>query len=506
MSTAGDAAASAGLAETLDDILARIRNDDVDGALARCEDAASRFPGAFDPPHLAGYLHQLKGDHEGALAWFARASPHEPDNGDLLNNTAASLRALGRFDDAEQCYRRAIRADPGNALAHYNFGDLLLMEERPAEALARARSAAEAMPELASAHRLMGLALQAQGRREEAIQAFRASALNDYQRVQARFCEALAQLHHGEYAAGWELYEARLDYREMRCLHERLDYPRWRGASLAGRTVLVAREQGIGDEIMFASCLPDLMAVAGRCIVTCEPRLEALFARSFPGASFVSGREDEVRARLAGERIDCQVPAGSLPMVFRASRADFPARNAYLAADPARVEHWRTRLAALGAGPKIGLAWRGGGLRTGGQRRSIALEALGPVLGQPNAHWISLQHEAQAADEVARLAGARPGLRIHHWPEVLASYDETAALLAALEGTISVCGSIIHLCGALGLPGWVMVPWFAEWRYGDSGESMPWYPSLRLVRQPAYGDWAPVLERVRRELAARFPA
>ena len=494
------------LRAALDGVLERIRSGDNEAALAQCEALAGRFPQHADPLHLTGYLYQLKGAHERAIAWFERAARAAPDNAEIFNNYASSLKNLQRFGEAEELYRRALSLDPENGIAHYNFADLLLLVERPAEALARSRNAIELLPRLAAAHRLAGFALQAQGRREEAIEAFRASAASGTERPQAQVCEALAVLHHGDYGPGWELYEARLEVPDMQCLHEHFGYPRWRGASLAQRTLLVCREQGIGDEIMFATCLPDLLQVARRCIVTCEPRLQALFARSFPAATFLSGSEAEIRARLQGEKVDFQIPAGSLPSVFRQAAEDFPARDAHLAADPARVEYWRAHLAALGPGPKLGLAWRAGGQRTGGQRRSLPLEALAPLLELPGAHWISLQHDAQAAGDIARVAGSIPGTRIAHWPEVLASYDDTAALLAALDLSVSVCGSIVHLAGAIGRPVWVMVPWLAEWRYGESGESMAWYRSPRLFRQLAYGDWPPVVERLRRELQARFPS
>lgn len=485
----------------LDAVVEQIKAGDYDAALAACEAAVQRFPQSADALHLTGYLHQLKGEHEQAIVWFARAAIKDPGNAEILNNYASSLKTLQRFGEAEDLYRQAIRVDPENAPAHYNLAELLLLVERPAEALARSRSALEILPGLAGAHRLAGFALQAQGRREEAIQAFRASAANGAERPQAQICEALALLHHGDFSPGWDLYEARLHDPDLRCLHEHFDYPRWRGASLAQRSLLVCREQGIGDEIMFATCLPELLQVAGRCFVTCERRLQALFERSFPTVVFLSGSEAEIRARLAGERIDYQIPAGSLPLVFRTQAADFPSRDAILRADPVRVDYWRARLAALGPGPKLGLTWRAGGMRTGGQRRSMPLELLAPILDLPGAHWISLQHDAQAASDIATV-----GARIEHWPEVLASYDDTAALVTALDLTASVCGSIVHLCGALGSPVWVMVPWLAEWRYGDSGETMPWYRSPRLFRQLAYGDWPPVVARLRRELQARFPA
>jgi len=201
---------------------------------------------------------------------------------------------------------------------------------------------------------------------------------------------------------------------------------------------------------------------------------------------------------------DYHVLAGSLPGLLRNRLEDFPRHEGYLVADPLRAERWRARLAELGPGPKIGLSWRGGTHLTRRSLRSLALHDLLPVLRTMGLRFISLQYGECAAE----LEGLRreTGIEVVHWPEAIDDYEETAALCASLDLTLSVCTSVIHLNGALGKPVWVMVPAVAEWRYGVQGDSMPWYPSVRLIRQASGGDWSDVFARVTRDLAERFAA
>ena len=272
-------------AERLQETLSHIRAGDYDVALSSCRDVIERHPDDADAVHLAGYLHQLRGEHEDALRYFALAERLAPHNAEILNNHAGSLKALQRLEESEGYYRRAIALDPGFVLAHHNFADLLLSLKRPAEAMVRCRAALELDPGLAETYRTLGLSLEHQGRYEEAIAAHRESAARGGSRAGADFGEALVRLLTGDFTAGWEKYEARLEAPSVRSLHERFDYPRWRGASLARRTLLVPREQGLGDEIMFASCFGELTPLAARCFITCDRRLEPLFARSFPAAT-----------------------------------------------------------------------------------------------------------------------------------------------------------------------------------------------------------------------------
>jgi hypothetical protein len=267
---------------------------------------------------------------------------------------------------------------------------------------------------------------------------------------------------------------------------------------------LLAAEQGLGDEMMFASCVPDVLALGIRCVIECHPKLAPVFRRSFPQATIHAGTQLDDPAWLhAHPEVAAYVPLGSLPQRFRRTRTDFPDHRGYLRADPAKVAAWRARLDALGPGRKIGISWRGGTAKTRRKLRSPAPEELAGVLRLPDTRWVSLQYDA-TPEEVAALA-ATTGTAVHHWPDAIDEYDETAALLCALDLTVSVCTAVIHLGGALGRPVWVMAPYSPEWRYGLYWDRMPWYPSVRVLRQAAPGAWDGLLQRVKNELAAQSP-
>jgi hypothetical protein len=257
---------------------------------------------------------------------------------------------------------------------------------------------------------------------------------------------------------------------------------------LSGRSVLVYGEQGLGDEIMFASMLPDLLSDAGRSRLVCDPRLQRLFARSFPNASVLSHAEAQ---RLAPASADVALPLGSLGRLYRTHPAAFPRHTGYLSADPALVELWRERLRATGERPWIGLSWRGGLHKTGRSMRSIPLASLKPLMKAAPASWASLQHDAAPAE--SEQMESATGMRLARWERIGFDLDETAALMMALDVVISVCSTVVHLAGALGRPTWVLAPFAPAWRYQLRGETMPWYPASRIFRQSTPGDWSTVL-------------
>jgi hypothetical protein len=291
----------------------------------------------------------------------------------------------------------------------------------------------------------------------------------------------------GDFAGGWTDYAARLHTGEW--LSRELPFPQWREGSFAGRSVLVYAEQGLGDEIMFAGCFPDLIAEARRCVIECDPRLERLFARSFPAAAVFAGRLQRKHPWLAraGE-IDLQVPAGSLPLRFRTDAGQFPAHHGYLRADPELVASYRARLAALEGRRYVGIAWRGGVAKTRAAVRTIPAAAWRPIIERDDLCLVSLQHGA-SEDDLAALRRIAPGRNVHHWPEVQQDIEHLAALIGALDVTVSACSATVHLAGALGRPVLALVPSAPEWRYGLEGDRMVWYPSVRLLRQRVAGQW-----------------
>lgn len=408
---------------------------------------------------------------------------------ELLRTYVRLLLDTGARGAARSVSERARARHPQWAESWLALGLARYSEHRYAEALECYAQAAALGAAGADFHTHRAMALHHLGRFDDALAAYARALALEPGHALARFHASLTRLLRGEFEAAWPDYELRLASAALPPRARR--YPRWDGAVAGAPTVLVYGEQGLGDEIMFASCVPDLQRSGVRCVLECRPALVGLFARAFPEARVYASASESAPPSPA-PAIDAEIPIGSLPLHFRRAAADFPRHRGYLKADPSRVAHWRARLDALGAGLAVGISWRGGTDASRAGMRSIALEDWLPLLRTPGARFVSLQYTREAAAEVEAFT-ARHGIAIAHWPEALDDYEETAALVSALDLTVSVCTAVVHLAGALGREVWVLAPAVPEWRYGVAGESLPWYPSARMFRQQEAGCWAPTL-------------
>jgi Tfp pilus assembly protein PilF len=464
----------------------------------------------------------------------------QPRDARLLSDLAVVASARGRVETALACCERALQLDSKLATAHFNQGNALRELGRSQEAAASYRRAIELRPDYLKAFNNLGLVLKELGKLDQAQASFQHALDISSAFVEARvnlaevlrlralplqaercvvqalelrpnFAEAhwnyaALLLARGEFERGWQEYEWRWKLPEMAGFERALPFPPWDGGDLSRSTILLTTEQGLGDEIMFASLVPDIVRRARSCILECSARLAGLFARAFPTVRIIAvdrtrnGWEKELidKLRSAGT-IDYQCALGSLPRWLRSTQAEFPVHSGYLEAEPGRIAHWRARLAQLGGGAKIGLSWRGGTRKTGATRRSLALAQLAPLFACSGLRFVSLQY-TDCTPEIETLR-AQTGHVVQRWPEAVADYDETAALISALDGVVSVCTAVVHLAGALGKPVWVMAPAVPEWRYGTTGESVPWYPSISVLRQPHTGEWEPVVAEVAQRLA-----
>lgn len=504
---------------------------------AQQAEAAYREALEADPRHLEawirlGELLRLGARLEESLACLERAVELDEESAAAQMALGMALRDKGRTRAAVERFELALRLDPDSAQAYQQLGEILRYENRIGEAEQRFRDGLKARPGEPRLLVDLGLALGDQMRYDEAFACIEQALARDARWPVALAAKgilmdltgksaqaeqllgaaleaapgdadlgynlAICRLRHARFAEGWQGFELRRQKENFVGRYRRFPFPEWQGEALEGKTILVYPEQGLGDEIMYASCIPELEARARHVVLECNPKLGELFARSFPRSTVIARQRT-----MANDWVNhlepppgLQSPIGSLPLRFRTRVEDFPAHRGYLAANAAKVAKWRSRLDALGPGRKVGLSWQGGVGHTGRARRSFTLEALLPVLRLPGVQFVSLQYTPEAVAETQALL-ARHGVAVHHWQEAIDDYDETAALVCALESVLTVCTAIVHLTGALGRPALVMVPFGSDWRYGASGDRMPWYPSVRLVRQSRIGDWSDVLATVR---------
>jgi hypothetical protein len=319
--------------------------------------------------------------------------------------------------------------------------------------------------------------------------------------------KGLAHLELGEWEEGFKIYDtAGFDPGGVMPTERKLKtyggLPKWDGTP--GQTVVTYGEQGVGDEIMFCSMLPDLMKDC-KVIIDCDGRIEKMLKRSFPDAEAVYPTSD-LKAPFpwkADHKIDAFVPMGSLGRHYRKRAADFP-KVAYLKADPEKVDIWAKHLETLPKALNVGISWAGGLKKTRFDKRTIILEHMSPLLQTKGVNFISLQYHNWAAQECATV-GSKLGVPIYHWGDAISDYEDTAGLLMNLDLVITVNTSLHHLAGSLGVRQWCLTPMYCAWRYGVSGES-PWYGNCTMYRQKKDGDWKHVIDRAAHDLAGMVQA
>lgn len=446
-----------------------------------------------------GKLMRLSGDATGSIRVLREALRLSGENADLHFELGLSLNHADDPKGAKSAYERALAADPAHLGALVNLGLVYLTQlGEPGRAQQLFETARAAHPRSVAAQANYGLSLQEQGRFELALEHYEWLVAQNPQTVEYRWNRAVAHLYQGDFARGWPDYELR-HTRGGRDVRRDFGLPEWSGDDPAKRHLLVYGEQGLGDEIMFASCLPEIARSAAGVVLECDARLASIFARSFPGVRVHGAARDGGRDWLQRyPELDRQVAIGSLPRLLRRRIEDFPGHGGYLVPDPARIEGWQQRLAG-GDSLVVGLSWRGGTRKTRAGLRSLELADCLPWTKAKQCSFVCLQR-GDCGDEIA--AARAGGLAMQWWPEALNDLEESAALIAALDLVISVDNTVVHLAGALGKPCWTLLASVPDWRYGLQAETMPWYPALRLFRQTHSRDWPPVVAAVARELAA----
>jgi len=467
------------------------------GDVAAAAEACRRIL-RIDPQHgealriLSVIAHQ-NGRVDEAVAFLNRAVDAAPDSVETRLLLANRLADADRTDEAVAQFRIILHSDPRCTAAWFNLGCTFQEVEDYEQAAACYSRALQLEPGFRDAGLNFGIVFRSVGELEAARSLFEQLITADRNDAEAQLQRALTLLAAGNFADGWDAYEwrwrAEAESREFHC-------PTWDGSPLAEKTLLISAEQGIGDEIMFASCLPDVMQRVNRCLLECEPRLVPLFRRSFPDV-------DLVPTPVSPGGFDVQIPIGSLPRLFRRDLSAFPQRTAYLVPDAKAVETWKRRFAASGNNLTVGVSWRGGRKPDVRRCRSTDLLQWRPVLETPGIGFVNLQY-GPVGEELQSLRETS-GIIIRHWEESdpLVNLDDFAAQIAAVDLVISVDNATVHLAGALGVPVWTLLPAGSNFRWLRETENSPWYPSLRLFRQETPGDWNSVLQRIAAALRKR---
>ncbi len=446
-----------------------------------------------------GNVHFSAGRNEDARSCFLKALEIDPRYVEALFNDSAVLKEEGRLDEAAAGYRRCLEMKSDYADARNNLGTVMQLGDRLDEALACYNAVLSAQPDHTQALYNRGNVLIDMLRLPEAVLCHRQLLTRDPEHRAAKFDLGLVGLLQGDWLAGWEGYEHRWcqDGAQLR----EFSLPEWNRQPDPNMRLFISTEQGVGDEIMFALCVPQIMRQVKSVILECDGRLMPLFQRSFPEIELVA-RPVDISSSYASiiQRVDAHIPSGSLPRACRLTPESVPMHQGYLQADAGRTQHWRTRLAALPIGRKIGISWRGGKAKRKQIRRSAPLNQWNHILSIPGAVFIDVQYGPTELDRQALLHEHQ--IQLQHFPEIdpLNNLDEFAALLSALDLVISIDNSTVHLAGALAVPTWAMLPYSTDWRWMLERSDTPWYPSVRLFRQQSPGSWAEPLAGIQSEL------
>ncbi|PZR50899.1 tetratricopeptide repeat protein [Paraburkholderia fungorum] len=452
--------------------------------------------------NLGAVLADLKRLPE-AEAAYRQAIAHRPDYAEAHYNLGLALSNLERLAEAETAYREAIRCGPEIVHAYNNLGCVLRLLDRLPEAIEAFSQALALRPDLAEAHYNVGTALAQLKQLPEAEAAYRrALALRpDY--GDARFGLAVLLLGMGRFEEGWRLYECRYD--QPGFVHHKtrsmLSCPQWQGDTLAGKSLLVWQEDGLGDMLQFGRYFALLKAQgAAHIAFACAPVLHRLMV-AVDGIDAVLDH-DTALARVAASTYDCWTSLLSAPLHLRTTVDTIP-RALRLAAEPSHVEKWRPILETMPPGRKIGLVWKGNPKHHNDANRSIpTLATLAPLWSVPGIGFVSLQ-KGQGEDEARNPPAGQPLLELG---SMVNDFADTAAIIEQLDLVICVDTSTAHLAASLGKPCWVMLPEKdVDWRWMHERSDSPWYPhTLRLFRRAAGEAWPVTVERVRQACVERF--
>jgi tetratricopeptide (TPR) repeat protein len=498
----------------------------LDEALAHLQQALRCKPNSTEIYNNLGLLLQMQGKHDESRACYQRATQLTSDQAEEFLRSGRLLQEMRRFSEAEASLRQAIRLQPESAAAYTALGGLLQEAGNPDEAELQFRQALRLNPDH-FAYDNLGTALARQGKNPEARASFQqaltlrpdfiGSIINagntyacegalaeaeqqlrralqlDPKSAEAHYSLAMVLLLQGDFERGWPEYEWRWLARGVRRVRPNFHQPLWDGSELAGRTILLHAEGGLGDSVQFIRYAALMKQRGGTVVFDSHPALVDLL-RGCSGIDRIIPRGDAL------PDFDVHAPLMSLPFIFGTRLATIPATVPYLSVDPELAERWRREVAGL-PGLKIGIGWQGSPQHYHDRVRSFPLACFEPLARLAGVHLIILQKHAgreQLPEFAARFPITDLGARLD---ETSGAYLDTPAVMQSLDLVITPDSSLAHIAGALGVPVWLALPHVPEWRWLLDRNDSPWYPTMRLFRQSQPGDWQGVFQRMAAEVA-----
>jgi Flp pilus assembly protein TadD/ADP-heptose:LPS heptosyltransferase len=444
-----------------------------------------------------GHVHQVHGlvlknmgELDQALSSMARAIELDPSNAESISNLSAILIEREEYEEAEKAARKALELNPDRADAHHNLGIALARQFLESEAITHLERAIALDPGNPKVYCDLAATINDLGELDRAMRLYQTALEINPDLPIARFGLGILQLTRGDFSNGWVNYEARKSAPELHIKYRKPLAPTWNGESLQDKRLLLYSEQGFGDMLQFLSFLPRLVKAGAHIDLELPPELIPLVRESQWPIEFISHTEAEY------ESYDYEAALMSLPLAFKLQLNDLPLEISYLKPSPIKRAYWLEKFEGRQR-PRIGLCWAGSSIHKNDHNRSIASEIFSRMCQDIDADFVSLQKDAYETEREDFLSN---GVQLLDWSNEFFNFGETAALASCLDLVVTVDTVIAHLAGALGIKTLTLVPYVPDWRWLEQREVSPWYPSMKLFRQPSLGDWDTVIDQLCNEL------
>lgn len=440
---------------------------------------------------ILGVFLQDKGEFDDAIKFYQKAITVDPSLTEAYYNIAVAYQKKGQFDEAITYYQQAIELNPNHEKAYLNLGISLKEKGYYEEATNFFERALQIKPDYAMAYYNLGNIFYFKGQFKEAKHFYEKVISIDPEYADAHWNISLINLLLGNFKEGWKGYEWRLKLDGLISKRD-ISRPLWDGSDIDGKSILIYTEQGFGDTIQFIRYIPVVAERGAKVILECQKELVPLLQN-------VKGiyRILENNSPLPESEFDLYCPLLSLPLIFDTTIENISSRIPYINADHSLAEKWHKKIMVNSSKLKIGIAWSGNPeLLKPYYNRSCSLEVFSPLGQLHDVTFYSLQ-KGEAMHQAKNLPD---GMQIIDYTDEIYDFSDTAAFIENLDLIISIDTAIAHLSGALGKPVWTMIPFIPDWRWMLNREDSPWYPTMKLFRQPSPGDWESVINRIKEGL------